>query len=116
MIRTCFVDARGQVGIVCKKKHKSAKCRRPHQIPKDVLWSGEVDKAVHGELIEAAREQRKEYRKASAKWTRRYYRLKRKTPAPAFAAFLKNELDKHEAARPPRTFSIDAGRLEAVTQ
>jgi len=104
---TYYLSGKFQISRVCKKKHRTKICNRPHsvvELPVGIFWSGEWPDDLRGELIEAAKKQSKEYRKAMAKWKRRLILLENKNTAPAFKEYLARVLREHRGNAPRFVF------------
>lgn len=103
----CFLRPGVGMKVACKRKHKSKVCLRPHsvdQLPTDTIWHGEWPDGEEGDLVEAAKEQRKEHRRAVARWETRQMKLRDKRCAPAFRAYLDELRAAHVKAKPVFVF------------
>ncbi len=100
-----FLDANRRQQRVCQVEHRKKECKRVHSLPAVVLWSGLVPADRLGDFQERLRETRKAFRKAGNKWLRRKQALLKTRAAPAFKAYLRSEIEKHDAKKPEFKFS-----------
>ncbi len=101
-----YIDTNRRQQRVCQVEHRRAgKCKRAHSLPLIVMWSGLVPADRLGDFQERLRETRKEFRKAGRKWLRRKQALLKTRAAPAFKAYLRSEIEKHDAKKPEFKFS-----------
>jgi len=101
----CFVCPGAPARKICVVNHReSGKCKRPHEVPADALWSGEYPVDEFRDLVNDVKHHRKENRNALRRWQTKHAKLLRMKTAPAFSAFKQKALDDHVRDKPKFSF------------
>lgn len=85
--------------------HQAFSCKKNHGVPPTAIWSGLVPDDELGDLRADLRDAKKKWRRAVKKWYRERQHLIMSRCAPAFLAYRKQLLEKHEAQKPQFTFT-----------
>lgn len=98
----CFIVPGAPVRQLCNKQHKPGSksernCKR-HTVPRDAIWQGDWPEDEFGDLKADVKYQRNEYRKLIKRQTRQLQALVSVRPAPAFAAYHRDQIEKMKAA------------------
>ena len=102
---TYFLVAGEPLRSVCEIEHKpGSKCRRPHCVPNDAIWSGQWNYYHQGDLALAVKSQRRAFGNSWRRWNRVLKLMLSKSPAPVLTAWFKSEIAKHAALEPKFVF------------
>lgn len=108
-----FVDNNLVAHTICTRKHRTAKCEKPHSAPKEALWTGKRGEYT-GDFSEQLRTERRRWRNARKRWATKLRKLATTKVAPGFQEYLNKLIERHKALEPKPQFEWNAESATAT--